>query len=64
MKILFNEVGLVHSDLSEYNILWHEDKCYFIDVGQSVTPTHENAFHFLMRDCVNVTNVSLRCTFL
>ncbi|KAL1494337.1 hypothetical protein ABEB36_009952 [Hypothenemus hampei] len=56
MKTLYNKANLVHADLSEYNILWFKDTCYFIDVSQSVEPSHENAFHFLMRDCCNVTN--------
>lgn len=58
MIALYNKANLIHADLSEYNILWHNDICYFIDVSQSVEPCHENAFHFLMRDCVNITNVS------
>ncbi|CAG9859730.1 unnamed protein product [Phyllotreta striolata] len=56
MKALYDKANLIHADLSEYNILWHEDKCYFIDVSQSVEPSHENAFHFLLRDCNNVLN--------
>lgn len=58
MKILFDKANLIHADLSEYNILWHKDLCYFIDVSQSVEPSHENAFHFLYRDCNNIINVS------
>lgn len=58
MKMLYEEANLIHADLSEYNILWHDNQCYFIDVSQSVEPSHENAFHFLHRDCVNITNVS------
>ncbi|KAG5875520.1 hypothetical protein JTB14_013675 [Gonioctena quinquepunctata] len=42
--------------IEEYNILWHNKQCYFIDVSQSVEPSHENAFHFLYRDCQNVIN--------
>ncbi|XP_050299178.1 serine/threonine-protein kinase RIO3 [Anthonomus grandis grandis] len=56
MKTLYLEANLIHADLSEYNILWHNDMCYFIDVSQSVEPSHENAFHFLYRDCCNVIN--------
>lgn len=58
MKTLFNDAELIHADLSEYNILWHQGRCFFIDVSQSVLPTHENAFFFLMRDCSNISNVS------
>ncbi|KAH8403374.1 hypothetical protein KR222_011478 [Zaprionus bogoriensis] len=57
MHKLYNEAKLVHADLSEYNILWYEGKCWFIDVAQSVEPEHPSALEFLMRDCDNI------CTF-
>lgn len=53
---MYEKCKLIHSDLSEYNILWHNDRCHFIDVSQAVEPTHENAFHFLLRDCRNVVS--------
>jgi len=28
MKTLFHKCNLVHADLSEYNLLWHEDKVW------------------------------------
>ncbi|KAK9885239.1 hypothetical protein WA026_010742 [Henosepilachna vigintioctopunctata] len=56
MKDLFHKANLIHADLSEYNILWYNDQCIFIDVSQSVEPIHENAFNFLFRDCRNITN--------
>lgn len=59
MKKMYTGAKLVHSDLSEYNILWHEDQCWFIDVSQSVEPSHPNAFHFLIRDCTNISSVSV-----
>uniref|UniRef100_A0A1B0CT99 Serine/threonine-protein kinase RIO3 n=1 Tax=Lutzomyia longipalpis TaxID=7200 RepID=A0A1B0CT99_LUTLO len=40
MKRLFSQAKLVHADLSEYNILYHDNKCWFIDVAQSVEPGH------------------------
>lgn len=57
MKRMYSDANLVHADLSEYNILWHNNCCYLIDVSQSVEPNHENAFYFLNRDCNNITNV-------
>ncbi|XP_060521757.1 serine/threonine-protein kinase RIO3 [Cylas formicarius] len=55
MKTMYHQANLIHADLSEYNILWHEKECYFIDVSQAVEPTHENAFSFLFRDCYNIS---------
>lgn len=59
MKTLYTKARLIHADLSEYNILWHNKQCYFIDVSQSTEPSHADAFLFLMRDCENVINVSI-----
>lgn len=58
MYKLYNEAKLVHADLSEYNILWHDHKCWFIDVAQSVEPEHPSALEFMMRDCNNISTVS------
>jgi RIO kinase 3 len=55
METLYNDCHLVHADLSEYNILWHEGACHFIDVSQSVEPNHPEGLTFLMRDCSNIT---------
>uniref|UniRef100_G3N771 Serine/threonine-protein kinase RIO3 n=1 Tax=Gasterosteus aculeatus aculeatus TaxID=481459 RepID=G3N771_GASAC len=54
MQQLYQECNLVHADLSEYNMLWHQGKVWLIDVGQSVEPTHPHALEFLFRDCRNV----------
>ncbi|CAK1550342.1 unnamed protein product [Leptosia nina] len=56
MYKLFNVGHLVHADLSEYNILWWENKCWFIDVSQSVQPDHPSGLEFLLRDCKNIIN--------
>lgn len=48
--------GLVHADLSEYNILLHGGKPYFIDFGQAVITRHPHADDFLRRDMWNVSN--------
>ena len=50
------DAGLVHGDLSEYNIVVHENQLVFIDVGQAVTVHHPNAEDFLDRDCRNVAS--------
>ena len=54
------DAGLVHGDLSEYNVVFHEGQLYIIDLGQAVTVHHPNAGEFLERDCRNVANFFAR----
>lgn len=63
MVKMFHGCHLVHADLSEYNILWYENKCWIIDVGQAVEPTHPHALHFLHRDCTNIIRQVERTCF-
>ncbi len=46
--------GLVHADLSEYNVLMHNGNPYLIDFGQAVIRRHPNAKAFLERDIRNM----------
>ena len=46
--------GLIHGDLSEYNMIIHDGELVVIDMGQAVTVHHPNAGDFLARDCENV----------
>jgi RIO kinase 1 len=46
---------LVHSDLSEYNILNNNEELVIIDVGQCVTTMHPNAKQFYERDILNMS---------
>lgn len=50
------QAGLIHGDLSQFNILVHEGELVIIDVGQAITVHHPNADDFLERDCENVTS--------
>ncbi|WP_096390752.1 serine/threonine-protein kinase Rio1 [Halopenitus persicus] len=47
-------VGLIHGDLSEYNLIIHDGELVVIDLGQAATVHHPNARTFLERDCRNV----------
>ncbi|RXK46446.1 serine/threonine-protein kinase Rio1 [Halorientalis pallida] len=49
-----HSAGLVHGDLSEYNIILHGEELVVIDLGQAVTVHHPNSRDFLERDCHNV----------
>jgi RIO kinase 1 len=54
LRHLFQRCKLVHGDLSEYNLLWHDDRVYVIDVSQSVETDHPAALDFLRHDITNV----------
>ncbi|XP_067218982.1 serine/threonine-protein kinase RIO1 [Chanodichthys erythropterus] len=56
MRIMYNEARLVHADLSEFNILYHNGDAYIIDVSQSVEHDHPHALEFLRKDCSNVND--------
>ncbi|TKR93297.1 hypothetical protein L596_007780 [Steinernema carpocapsae] len=55
MRTLYRECRLVHADLSEYNMIVHEERLYIIDVSQSVEHDHPHALDFLRSDITNVT---------
>jgi RIO kinase 1 len=54
------DAGIVHGDLSEYNIVVHDSQLYVIDLGQAVTVHHPNSDDFLERDCTNVAKFFAR----
>lgn len=56
MRILYQKCRLVHADLSEYNVLYHEDKLWIIDVSQSVEHDHPRSLEFLRMDIKNVSD--------
>jgi RIO kinase 1 len=55
MTLLYR-AGLVHADLSEYNILMQgeEQKPIIIDIGQGVVVRHPQAREFIIRDVHNI----------
>ncbi|GAB1600314.1 serine/threonine-protein kinase RIO3-like [Argonauta hians] len=54
LRDMYHQCNLVHADLSEYNLLWHENTVWVIDVSQSVELSHPSAMEFLLRDCSNI----------
>lgn len=54
VRRMYHECRLVHADLSEYNILYHEGHLWIIDVSQSVEHDHPRAFDFLREDLSHV----------
>ncbi|MBI4053492.1 MAG: serine protein kinase RIO [Candidatus Diapherotrites archaeon] len=53
--------GLVHSDLSEYNVLNNDEKFVVIDVGQGVLTSHPMAGEFFRRDVENIAGYISNC---
>ena len=56
MRIMYQVCKLVHADLSEYNVLFYNDKPYLIDVSQSVEHDHPRSLDFLRMDIKNISN--------
>lgn len=51
---LYRKAGLVHGDLSEYNIMMWKGNPVIFDVSQAVPTSHPMAKFFLRRDLANV----------
>lgn len=56
MRMMYQVCRLVHADLSEYNILYHKERLYIIDVSQSVEHDHPRSLEFLRMDIKNVSD--------
>jgi RIO kinase 1 len=56
MRVMYQTCRLVHADLSEYNILYHKERLYIIDVSQSVEHDHPRSLEFLRMDIKNVSD--------
>ncbi|BFZ53408.1 Serine/threonine-protein kinase rio1 [Savitreella phatthalungensis] len=60
VRKLWHVCRLVHADLSEYNLLYHQKQLTWIDVSQSVEPEHPRSLEFLRMDIKNVTDFFAR----
>ncbi|CAG8972989.1 hypothetical protein HYALB_00007835 [Hymenoscyphus albidus] len=56
MRRMYQICKLVHADLSEYNVLYHQKKLFIIDVSQSVEHDHPRSLEFLRMDIKNVSD--------
>ncbi len=54
ITIMYQKAGLVHADLSPYNIIMKDVTPYLIDMSQSVLVSHPKAHVFLKRDISNI----------
>ena len=54
ISLMYNKAGMVHADLSAYNVLIYQDEPFIIDVGQGVLLEHPLSLEFLRRDIHNI----------
>lgn len=54
MEIIYKKGELVHSDLSEYNVLKYDNELKIIDFGSGVSSKHPLADEYLRRDVANI----------
>ena len=54
VQSIYEEAELVHSDLSEYNVMKYDDRIVVFDFGSAVSTKHPLARDFLTRDIANV----------
>jgi RIO kinase 1 len=54
VKRLYRSAGLVHADLSEFNVFKRDDERVLFDFGSAVLKSHPRAQEFLLRDVTNM----------
>ena len=60
ISVLWQNATLVHSDFSEFNVLYHRGQPWIIDVGQAVVEQHPSAREFLVRDVTRIVDWAKR----
>ncbi|MFA5405786.1 MAG: serine protein kinase RIO [Candidatus Nanoarchaeia archaeon] len=53
---MWDDKQMVHGDLSEWNIINHDDKPVIIDISQAVLKQHPLSLKLLKRDVYNINN--------
>jgi RIO kinase 1 len=54
MRLLHHKAKIVHADLSEFNILYHNSKPFLIDFSQATSIKDQRALEYLQRDSFNI----------
>ena len=57
VRALYQKAGLVHGDLSQYNIMNHGGVPVIFDMAQSVLIDHPRSMELLSRDLKNLNNL-------
>jgi RIO kinase 1 len=57
---MWQKAGIVHGDLSEFNVLMHGEEPVLIDVGQALSIKHPMAAELLRRDLQNIARLGRR----